>query len=110
MKKTFSLLYFVIILTFTLFAQEGSNVVKKSVPLDSIRLSDPCIMADHKTAMYYMTGTGGMLWKSKDLKLWDGPFQVAKTDPQSWMGPHPTIWAAELHEYKGPILLLCYIH
>jgi hypothetical protein len=51
--------------------------------------------------MYYMTGTGGMLWKSKDLKFWDGPYQVAKTDPGSWMGPHPMIWAAELHEYRG---------
>jgi hypothetical protein len=51
--------------------------------------------------MYYMTGTGGMLWKSKDLKLWEGPYKVAETDPQSWMGPRPMIWAAELHEYKG---------
>ena len=62
---------------------------------------DPCILADRKTAMYYMTGTGGMLWKSKDLKLWEGPFHVAKTDSGSWMGPKPMIWAAELHPYKG---------
>lgn len=48
-----------------------------------------------------MTGTGGMLWKSKDLKLWEGPFHVAKTDSGSWMGPKPMIWAAELHPYKG---------
>lgn len=48
-----------------------------------------------------MTGTGGMLWKSKDLKFWTGPFRVAKTNPDSWMGPNPMIWAAELHEYKG---------
>ena len=72
-----------------------------AVPLDSIVLSDPCILADRKTAMYYMTGTGGMLWKSKDLKLWEGPFHVAKTDSGSWMGPKPMIWAAELHPYKG---------
>ena len=101
MKKTFPLLYLLIILPFTLLSQERPNVFRKNVPLDSIRLSDPCILADHKTAMYYMTGTGGLLWKSKDLKFWDGPFQVAKTDPSSWMGPHPMIWAAELHEYKG---------
>ena len=101
MKKTFFLLYFLLIFPFILFAQERPNVIRKSVPLDSIRLSDPCILADQKTAMYYMTGTGGMLWKSKDLKFWDGPFQVVKTDPQSWMGPQPMIWAAELHEYKG---------
>ena len=49
---------------------------KKGQALDSISLSDPCILADKKTNMYYMTGTGGFLWKSKDLKYWDGPYQV----------------------------------
>ena len=48
-----------------------------------------------------MTGTGGKLWKSKDLKKWTGPYTVAKTDPKSWMGPEPMIWAAELHAYNG---------
>ncbi len=74
---------------------------RKNIPLDSIYLSDPFIMADKKTNMYYMTGTGGLLWKSKNLKLWEGPFLVAETDPDSWMGPHPMIWAAEIHPYKG---------
>jgi beta-xylosidase len=101
MKKSFPLLYFLLIFSITLFAQQKTIIPRKNIPLDSIQLSDPFILADSKTAMYYMTGTGGMLWKSKDLKLWDGPFQVTKTDPQSWMGPHPMIWAAELHEYKG---------
>jgi len=99
--KSYLLLYSLIIFPFTLFAQDKANVVRTHIPLDSIRLSDPCILADEKTAMYYMTGTGGMLWKSKDLKFWDGPFQVVKTDPVSWMGPHPMIWAAELHEYRS---------
>lgn len=101
MKKNLALSLLLIISHFIAFAQGKPNIVKKNIPLDSIRLSDPFILADRKTATYYMTGTGGMLWKSKDLKLWDGPFQVAQTDPQSWMGPHPMIWAAELHEYKG---------
>jgi beta-glucanase (GH16 family) len=74
---------------------------RKNVPLDSIRLSDPAILADTATKTYYMTGTGGMLWKSRDLRLWDGPYRVAETDPQSWMGERPAIWAAELHAYKG---------
>ncbi len=68
---------------------------------EDIRLSDPFIMADEASGMYYMTGTGGMLWKSPDLKVWDGPFQVTRTDPASWMGPRPMIWAAELHKYNG---------
>lgn len=87
MKKTglFSFLWLVCLLFHTVNAQ---SVVKKSVPLDSIRLSDPCILADMQTRMYYMTGTGGKLWKSKDLKCWDGPYEVAQTDPHSWMGPN----------------------
>lgn len=82
-------------------AQNRKPVIKENVPLDSIRLSDPCILADKNTSTYYMTGTGGLLWKSKDLRRWTGPYKVAKTDTDSWMGPHPMIWAAELHYYKG---------
>lgn len=73
---------------------------KNHVPLDSIVLSDPCILPDRATMTYYMTGTGSKLWKSKDLRYWDGPYTVAETDPASWMGPEPMIWAAELHPYK----------
>jgi beta-xylosidase len=101
MKKSFSFLYFLLIFPTVIFAQQSADIPGKNIPLDSIRLSDPCILADVRTAMYYMTGTGGLLWKSKDLKLWDGPFRVTKTDPRSWMGPRPMIWAAELHAYKG---------
>ncbi|ALI98363.1 glycoside hydrolase family 43 protein [Rufibacter tibetensis] len=80
--------------------QRGTNEIRENVPLDSIIMSDPFILADKKTNTYYMTGTGGMLWESKDLKSWKGPFKVAKTDPNSWMGPKPMIWAAEIHPYK----------
>ena len=86
--------------TLTVWGQRRFTV-REDIPLDSIVLSDPCILADQKTQMYYMTGTGGMLWKSNDLKTWSGPYRVTQTDPDSWMGPHPMIWAAELHPYKG---------
>ncbi|WP_114790445.1 glycoside hydrolase family 43 protein [Niabella yanshanensis] len=82
-------------------AQKRPAVLRHDIPLDSIRLSDPFILADKKTATYYMTGTGGGLWKSKDLKTWTGPYRVVQVDTNSWMGPRPMIWAAELHEYKG---------
>ncbi len=87
----------------TTAAQESRfrRMEPRMVPRDSIRLSDPCILADYATRTYYMTGTGGMLWKSQDLDMWTGPYRVADTDPQSWMGPRPQIWAAELHQYKG---------
>ena len=68
-----------LVITFSLCLNAQNNRVpqlRKNVPLDSIRLSDPFILADAKTNKYYMTGTGGMLWKSKDLKLWEGPYRV----------------------------------
>lgn len=88
-------------LFFSAVHAQKKRQLKEAVPLDSIRLSDPAILADKETHMYYMTGTGGLLWKSKDLKLWNGPYDVAKTDPNSWMGPKPMIWAAELHLFKN---------
>ncbi|MBO4896159.1 MAG: glycoside hydrolase, partial [Prevotella sp.] len=77
-------------------AQPRAFKVRSNIPTDSIRLSDPAILADQKTKMYYMTGTGGMMWRSADLKLWEGPFRVTEFDANSWMGAHPMIWAAEL--------------
>ena len=78
--------------------QQRAMRVRQNVPLDSIRLSDPAILADQKTKMYYMTGTGGMMWRSSDLKLWEGPHRVTSFSNNSWMGPRPMIWAAELHQ------------
>lgn len=99
MKHVFlALLFFVSVLN----AQQNRNpVVRTHIPLDSIVLSDPFILADKPSGMYYMTGTGGLLWKSKDLKFWDGPYAVTQTDPKSWMGPNPMIWAAEIHAFKN---------
>ena len=74
---------------------------KENIPLDSIHLSDPFILADKKTKTYFMTGTGGFIWKSKNLRNWSGPYKVVQTDPESWMGPHPMIWAPELHYCNG---------
>ena len=102
MKNIFLALGCYLLFSLVLVAQEnGLRVIKENVLLDSIVLSDPFILADQTMSMYYMTGTGGMLWKSKDLKTWDGPYKVANTDSTSWMGPKPMIWAAEIHRYKN---------
>lgn len=100
-KKVFLLLAWITLNLPAAFSQHKDPALREDVPLDSIRLSDPFILADQHTSTYYMTGTGGMLWKSKDLEKWTGPFKVTRTDPASWMGPDPMIWAAELHYYKG---------
>lgn len=81
-------------------AQTRHKGFRENIPLDSIVLSDPAILPDQNSNTYYMTGTGGLLWKSKDLKQWSGPYDIAQPNPESWMGPDPEIWAAELHKYK----------
>ena len=83
------------------YAQRPVYQPRENIPLDSILLSDPFVLADEATKTYYMTGTGGMLWKSKDLARWSGPYAVVDVDTTSWMGAHPMIWAAELHKYQG---------
>lgn len=98
--KTTAILFF--LLGFTLvYAQGRKPVLRENIPLEDILLSDPAILADAETSTYYMTGTGGLLWKSKDLRLWSGPYAVTRTDSASWMGPNPMIWAAELHACQG---------
>jgi hypothetical protein len=101
MKK--ALLSFLILMSclLQLNAQNKPRAIRSNVPMDSIVLSDPFILADAQTKTYYMTGTGGALWRSSDLKLWTGPFVVVNTDPDSWMGAKPMIWAAEIHRYKN---------
>lgn len=94
------LIAIVLVLATTWATAQRRNHIR-TIPLDSIVMSDPCILADDATQMYYMTGTGGMLWKSSDLKMWTGPYKVTETDDVKWMGKNPMIWAAELHKYKG---------
>ncbi|MBE7169080.1 MAG: family 43 glycosylhydrolase [Williamsia sp.] len=102
MKRAWSILLACVLLSLVSPAQDrGFRTVRTHVPLDSLVMSDPFILADQATKEYYMTGTGGMLWKSKDLKFWDGPYRVAETDSTSWMGPRPMIWAAEIHPFQN---------
>ena len=78
----------------------GKQTVGK-IHLDSLNITDPFILADKATNLYYLTGSGGLLWKSPDLKFWEGPYSYIEINPSSWMGPDPKIWAPELHFYKG---------
>ncbi|MCD8165306.1 MAG: glycoside hydrolase family 43 protein [Bacteroides sp.] len=72
-----------------------------TLPFDSLIMNDPFILADDVTKTYYMTGSGGTLWKSPDLKMWTGPYSYIEVDTTSWMGSNPLIWAPELHIYNG---------
>ncbi len=81
MKKTLLALALVSLNLISVFPQNREPTLRTDVPLDSIRLSDPFILADGNTSAYYMTGTGGMLWKSNDLEKWTGPFRVIQHEP-----------------------------
>jgi len=68
----------------------------KTISLDDIFMSDPFVFPDDKTKTYYLTGTGGRLYKSKDLKMWTGrPYKIIDLTG-TWMD---SLWvaAAEIH-------------
>jgi len=67
----------------------------KTVSLDELSMSDPFIYPDEKTHTYLLTNSGGRLYKSKDLKMWTGPYSVTDLTG-TWMnGLFPA--AAEIH-------------
>ena len=98
---TLSLLSLSAISAINAMAQNNfSPRVRTHIPVDSLRLSDPFILADSETQTYYMTGTSGLMWKSRDLRYWDGPYNVTDVSKVEWMGLRPMVWAAELHKYN----------
>ena len=77
------------------------RMFREDIPTAEIWLSDPAVLADPATQMYYMTGSGGMQYRSKDLMTWSGPYNVIEPDTTSWMGPRPAVWAAEPYLIEG---------
>jgi hypothetical protein len=69
----------------------------KTGSLDEISMSDPFIFPDKETQTYYLTGTGGRLYKSKDLKMWTGPYSIIDLTG-TWMDGH-FVAAAEIHQF-----------
>jgi hypothetical protein len=66
-----------------------------TVSLDEISMSDPFIYPDEKSQTYYLIGSGGRLYKSRDLKMWTGPYSVIDLKG-TWMDGH-FVAAAEIH-------------
>jgi len=71
----------------------------KTVPLTELSMSDPFIYPDPETKTYYLTSTGGSLYKSKDLQNWTGPYNVIDLSG-TWMNG-AFVAAAEIHKYNG---------
>jgi hypothetical protein len=68
----------------------------KTMPIDSMNMSDPYILADDATKTYYLTGSGGGIYKSKDLKIWTGPYGAYDVTG-TWMEGINFVAAAEIH-------------
>ncbi|WP_290448098.1 hypothetical protein [uncultured Muribaculum sp.] len=85
----------------TATANHADSTAKTS-KLSEIFLSDPCVLADDATNTYYMTGTGGKIWKSNDLENWTGPIDAVEHDKSSWMGEKPEIWTADGRYIRNP--------
>ena len=67
----------------------------QTVSLEDISMSDPFIYPDKETQTYYLTGTGGRLYKSTDLKMWTGPYKIIDLTG-TWMDSL-FVAAAEIH-------------
>jgi hypothetical protein len=72
----------------------------KTTLLDSLNMSDPYILADDPTKTYYLTSSGGCIYKSKDLKNWTGPYG-AYNIRGTWMKGINFVAAAEIHHING---------
>ncbi|MBK8946136.1 MAG: family 43 glycosylhydrolase [Ignavibacteriae bacterium] len=72
----------------------------KTIVLDSLIMSDPFIFPDKNTQTYYLTSSGGNIYKSKDLKTWTGPFGAFDVTG-TWMEGLNFVAAAEIHEVNG---------
>ena len=48
----------------------------RTLSFDELSMSDPFIYPDPVTKTYYLTSSGGRMYKSKDLKTWEGPYNI----------------------------------
>ena len=89
-------------------AQFGPNPPEK-VTLHEMHWRDNCILPDPASGYYYIVGPGGksvLSYRSKDLINWENPTRIF-TIPEGFWGGKPinSIWAPELHRYKGKYYL-----
>lgn len=69
----------------------------RTIPFDSLQMSDPFIYPDPETQTYYLTSSGGRMWKSQDLEMWEGPYEIADLSG-TWCQDAGFAAAAEIHK------------
>lgn len=77
--------------------------------LDQLHWRDNCVLADPVSKEYIMVGPAGRSvksYKSKDLIHWEGPTIIYTAPDDVWGDIRiNSIWAPELHYYKGKYYL-----
>ncbi|HPG39417.1 MAG TPA: glycoside hydrolase family 43 protein [bacterium] len=68
-----------------------------TMTFDELSMSDPFIFPDINTKTYYLTSSGGSIYKSKDLKTWTGPYGAIDVTG-TWMEGLMFVAAAEIHQ------------
>ena len=105
---------FLLIAAIALFSVGGISAQQKTLTLKDINIRDPYILPVEKEGVYYMYASsptredgkvyGGMVaYKSRDLKNWEGPVRVFDVPRDNWITG--TVWAPEVHKYKGKYYL-----
>ena len=69
----------------------------REVALDSMDMKNPFVMYEPATNLYYMTGDGGLMWTSVDLKLWRGPYDILDLPSNAWTGSSPSVFSPEIY-------------
>jgi len=89
--------------------------------LADMPVHDPFILADSNSDTYYLySGAaprlngvdrhGVLVYKSKDLEEWEGPYVVFAVPDDSWADPQHGAWAPEVHEHNGRYYLFVTLH
>jgi GH43 family beta-xylosidase len=115
--KTGVILFINVLITFAAASLYGQSGMKATA---DIYIRDPFIVSDAQRGIYYMyasssqKGTDGKtlggvaVYKSKDLKTWDGPQQVFIMPEDNWITG--TVWAPEVHKYNRRYYLFATIN
>lgn len=90
----------------------GTAGAVETYKLDEIHLRDPFILPVPEEDLYYLYGTGWrlpggpgfMVYKSRDLLAWEGPYAAFEA-PAGFESEN--YWAPEVHAYRGRYYMLC---
>ncbi|MCQ2147706.1 MAG: glycoside hydrolase family 43 protein [Bacteroidales bacterium] len=76
--------------------REAANKIR-TVHFNDLSMSDPFIYAEPETKTYYLTSSGGRMYKSTDLVMWEGPYTIADLSG-TWCEKAGFAAAVEIHK------------